>query len=400
LLDSPASWLRLGICLLLGTIGGVGLWCAVVVLPTVQAAFAATRAEASLAYTVAMVGFAFGGIMTGRSADRFGMVFTAIAGAALLACGFLISAVAPSLFVYTLAQGLAGVGASATFGPLVADVANWFDRRRGLAMAVAASGNYLAGTIWPPIVQLGITTVGWRATHGVIAALCVVVMVPLAVALRRSGRPPVAVQALPAGRGSLGLRPWALQSALAVAGFACCTAMSMPQVHIVAYCGDLGYGPARGAEMLSLMLGFGIVSRVGSGWVADRIGGLPTLLLGSVAQMAALLLYVGFNSLASLYLISVLFGLFQGGIVPSYAIIIRAVFPANETGTRFGVVLMATILGMAAGGWMSGAIFDWTGSYRAAFANGVAWNVLNAAIALWLLWRGRMRRAQMVEAVA
>jgi sugar phosphate permease len=176
--------------------------------------------------------------------------------------------------------------------------------------------------------------------------------------------------------------------------------MSMPQVHIVAYCGDLGYGPARGAQMLSLMLGFGIVSRVASGWVADRIGGLPTLLLGSIMQLSALVLYIGFDGLTSLYVISALFGLFQGGIVPSYAIIVRAVFPARETGTRFGLVLMATILGMAAGGWMSGAIFDWTGSYRAAFANGVAWNALNAAIALWLLMRGHLRRPRLAGAAA
>jgi MFS family permease len=390
--DSLTSWLRLLVCVLLGTIGGVGLWSVVVVLPTVQTAFAATRAEASLTYTLTMLGFAFGGVATGRVADRFGMVPTAIGGACLLCCGFLGAAASPSLSVFAVAEAVIGVGASATFGPLVADVAGWFDRRRGLAMALAASGNYIAGTVWPPIVQTTVAMFGWRAAHVGIGVFCVLGMVPLALLLRRSGAAPAVVRTVAVGRTSLGLSPGTLQTVLIIAGFACCVAMSMPQVHIVAYCGDLGYGPARGAQMLSLMLGFGIVSRVGSGWVADRIGGLPTLLLGSVMQMTALILYMGFDGLTSLYVISALFGLFQGGIVPSYAIIIRAVFPPEETGTRFGLVLMATVLGMAVGGWMNGAIFDLTGSYRAAFANGVAWNVLNTAIALWLLLRGRMPR--------
>ncbi|MBS0561674.1 MAG: MFS transporter, partial [Proteobacteria bacterium] len=251
-----------------------------------------------------------------------------------------------------------------------------------------------------PIVEYGIGSAGWRTTYAAIAAVCFGVMVPLAVALRRSGRPPAATHAVPAGRTALGLSPGMLQALLIVAGFACCVAMSMPQVHIVAYCGDLGYGPARGAEMLSLMLGFGIFSRVGTGWVADRIGGLPTLLIGSIGQMSALAFYLWFDSLTSLYLIAILFGVMQGGIVPSYAIIIRSVFPPRETGTRFGIVLMATILGMAAGGWMNGAIYDWTGSYRAAFLNGVAWNVLNAAIALWLLTKGTGARRRLAEAAA
>src|SRR3974390_3175868 len=169
--------------------------------------------------------------------------------------------------------------------------------------------------------------------------------------------------------------------------------MSMPQVHIVAYCGDLGYGPARGAEMLSLMLGFGIVSRLATGLIADHVGGVAPLLIGSTLQGVALVLYLLFDGLSSLYVISALFGLFQGGIVPSYAIIIREYFSPREAGTRLGLVLMATLLGMALGGWMSGAIFDLTGSYHNAFANGLAWNLLNVSIAAWLLMRTRKKIA-------
>jgi MFS family permease len=187
------------------------------------------------------------------------------------------------------------------------------------------------------------------------------------------------------------LKPSTLQVLLAIAGFACCVAMSMPQVHIVAYCGDLGYGIANGARMLSVMMIGGIVSRIGSGFIADRLGGMATLAIGSAAQMTALALYLTSHDLVSLYVISAMFGLFQGGLVPSYAIVIRENFPANEAGGRVGIVIMMTLLGMALGGWMSGVIFDLTGSYRAAFANGVAWNALNLAIAVFLLSRGRGR---------
>ncbi|MFN0038577.1 MAG: MFS transporter, partial [Burkholderiales bacterium] len=188
----------------------------------------------------------------------------------------------------------------------------------------------------------------------------------------------------------LGISPRALQGLLILAGTACCVAMSMPQVHLVAYCADLGYGPARGAEMLSLMLACGIVSRVSFGWISDRIGGLRTLLLGSSLQGVALLFFLPYDGLVSLYLIAAMFGLFQGGIVPSYAIIVREYFPPAQAGARVGAVIMATQFGMALGGWMSGAIFDWTGSYHAAFLHGIAWNLVNVACALWLLRRSRL----------
>jgi MFS family permease len=165
--------------------------------------------------------------------------------------------------------------------------------------------------------------------------------------------------------------------------------MAMPQVHIVAYCTDLGFGTARGAEMLSIMLACGIISRLISGAICDRIGGLRTLVLGSMLQGIALMLFLPFDGLLSLYLISALFGLFQGGIVPSYAIIVREYFAPKEAGTRVGSVIFATLIGMALGGWMSGKVFDLTGSYHAAFLNGMAWNLLNLSIVSWLLWRTR-----------
>jgi len=387
--DSAYAWRRLAVCLVLSAVAGVGLWSSVVVLPAIEAEFALDRGGASVPYTATMIAFAIGGVVMGRLADRFGIVVPLLISSAMLGAGFLAAAAAPSYGLFILAQaGLIGLfGCATTFGPLVADVSHWFLRRRGIAVAIVASGNYLAGTIWPPVLQYGIETVGWRQTYAGIGLVCLATMLPLTLALRRrpeidAGPAPVTHRPV---RGPMPAGPRTLQGLLMLAGLACCVAMSMPQVHIVAYCGDLGYGAARGAEMLSLMLGFGVVSRLASGLIADRIGGVGTLILGSVLQCLALFLYLPFDGLASLYVIAALFGLSQGGIVPSYALIVREYFPAREAGARVSLVLMCTVLGMALGGWLSGEIYDATGSYRWAFLNGIAWNLLNMAIAFWLL---------------
>lgn len=395
--ESAYAWIRLGVSLLLGTVGSVGMWSIVVVLPTVQADFGVARAEASLPYTLAMIGFGIGGIAMGRLADRLGIISSVLLGACCLAAGYLSAGFAPNLWVFALAHAVIGFGASATFGPLMADISYWFTKRRGIAIAISSSGNYLAGAVWPPVLQYFVSSAGWRPVHIGVGIFCLCMMAPMLLVLRR--RAPaqeVTTGAFAAGSkgAQLGISPNALQVLLCVAGVACCVAMSMPQVHIVAYCNDLGYGVARGAEMLSLMLGLGIVSRVASGFIADKIGGVATLLIGSMLQGVALFLYLWFDGLTSLFVISALFGLFQGGIVPMYAIIVREYFSPQEAGTRVGVVLMATLVGMAFGGWVSGLIFDLTGSYQAAFAHGLLWNFLNVSIAVWLLLRpGRQRLA-------
>jgi len=398
-LDSGYAWARLAACLAIGTLGGAGMWCVVVVIPVVQAEFAASRADVASAYTALMLGFCAGGIAMGRVVDTKGAPVAIAASAVLLGAGFALAGSAPTLTVFALAHGLLiGLGSAATFAPLVADISHWFVRRRGIAIAICASGNYLAGAIWPPAVELLMRDWGWRTAYITIGLACVAAMLPLALALRRKA-PSAAAAAQAAATQSgfyrppplearpLGLSPGALMALLAVAGLGCCVAMSTPQVHIVALCADLGFGVARGAEMLSLMLGFGIVSRVASGWIADRVGGVKTLLLGSTLQGVALVLYAVSDSLVSLYIVSALFGLFQGGIVPSYALIVREYFPAEGSATRVSIAVSATIIGMALGGWMGGVMFDLTGSYKAAFVNGIAWNVLNSAIAWWLLIR-------------
>jgi MFS family permease len=395
--DSGQAWVRLAATMLISTIGGVGMWSVVVSLPAVQADFAAPRSEASLSFTMAMVGFAVGGVVMGKLLDRAGILWAIAVGAITLSLGYFAAAGAGSLVVFALAHAVIGFGSSVTFGPLMADISNWFVRRRGVAVTLCSAGNYLAGTVWPPLLQRSIALYGWRATHIAIALSCGAAMVLIAVIALRSRAPVITATANAAARtaspASLGLSPGALQILLALASVCCCVAMSMPQVHIVAYCGDLGYGVARGADMLALMMAFGIVGRIGSGFIADRVGGMPTLMLGSALQGVALLLYLLYDGLISLYVISAVFGLFQGGIVPSYAIIIREYFPAKEAGARIGIVLMASLFGMALGGWLSGYIFDLTGSYQAAFLNGVGWNAVNGAIVLWLLFRRHGRVA-------
>jgi len=391
-IDSPQAAWRLLTTLLLMLLGNSGMYVVSVVLPEVQTEFGVSRADASIPYTLSMLGFGIGGMWMGRWADRFGIARVAALGAVGVASGFVLAGVSGGIVGFALAQGLLGLlGIASTFAPLLADTAQWWNKRRGIAVAVCASGNYLAGTLWPPIAQWGVTQVGWRTTYICIGLFCGIGMGLLA--LRMRTKPPAAAaatvnrQGVVASDRPFGMSVMQAQWLLSVAGVACCVAMAMPQVHIVAYCSDLGFGAARGAEMLSLMLACGIVSRLVSGVICDRIGGIRTLLLGSALQGIALMMFLPFDGLVPLYLVSAMFGLFQGGIVPSYAIIVREHFPAKEAGARTGTIIMATLVGMALGGWLSGKIFDVTGSYHAAFTNGIAWNALNFGIVLWLYKR-------------
>ena len=393
-IDSPQAAWRLLTTLLLMLLGNCGMYVVSVVLPEVQTEFGVSRADASIPYTLSMLGFGIGGMWMGRWADRFGIARVLGVGAVGVASGFVLAGMSGGIVGFALAQGLLGLlGIASTFAPLLADTAQWWNKRRGIAVAVCASGNYLAGTLWPPIAQWGVTQVGWRTTYICIGLFCGIGMALLA--LRMRTKPPTAQAATVNKHGVVASdRPFGLsvtqaQWLLSVAGVGCCVAMAMPQVHIVAYCSDLGFGAARGAEMLSLMLACGIVSRLISGAICDRIGGIRTLLLGSALQGIALMMFLPFDGLVPLYVVSAMFGLFQGGIVPSYAIIVREHFPAKEAGARTGTIIMATLVGMALGGWLSGKIFDVTGSYHAAFINGIAWNALNFGIVWWLYRRSR-----------
>ena len=390
--DSRYSWLRLGVTLLIAMVGNVGMWAIIVILPAIQGEFDVDRSAASLPYATTMIGFALGNLVIGRAVDRFGITWCFIASALGLGLFFSLSAAANSIFVLSILQFIVGFGTATSFGPLIADISHWFLRRRGIAVAIAASGNYLSGAIWPFLLSGILADQGWRAAYLLLAAVTVLVMIPLALMLSRQV-PASAVSdeviAVPGRARRVSFTPGQLQMLLFIAGLACCVAMAMPQVHIVALCVDLGYGPAVGAEMLSLMLLGGVASRLVSGLVADWLGGVITLLIGSVLQCIALFLFLPFDGLVSLYIVSLIFGLAQGGIVPSYAIIVREYMPAREAGARVGAVIMATIIGMALGGWMSGWIYDVTGDYQLAFINGIAWNGLNIGIMVLILMNAR-----------
>ena len=392
--DSGYSWLRLVITLAIGMIANVGMWAVIVIMPAVEAEFGAGRAEAAMPYTLTMIGFALGNLLIGRIVDRFGVTIALIVASFVIAAGFVLSTLAPNMMVLSVTHLLLGLGTAVGFGPLIADISHWFLKRRGIAVALVASGNYLSGAIWPTLLAGMLAESGWRQVYLTLALISLVVIIPLSLTLRRrvpEGAHGLAEAASALRARSVGLTPRALQYLLGLAGIGCCVAMSMPQVHIVSYCVGLGYGPAVGAEMLSLMLMGGVVSRVISGLVADRLGGVMTLLIGSVLQCIALFLYLPYDGMASLYVVSLIFGLAQGGIVPSYALVVREYMPAKEAGARVGFVMMMTILGMALGGWMSGWIYDISGSYRMAFLNGIAWNGLNIAIMTMLLMRSRPR---------
>ncbi|MEZ5750475.1 MAG: MFS transporter [Paracoccaceae bacterium] len=392
ILDSRYSWTRLLLSLAVSTVGNVGLWSIIVILPAVQADFGGGRGAASLPYTLTMLGFALGNLLIGRAVDRFGVARALALAGAVSGAGYALAAASPSILALSLAQFVVGLGTATFFAPLLADLSLWFRKHRGVAVAITASGNYLAGAIWPWMLSGVLVTQGWRSVCVILAVLVAGTVIPASILFRRRVPAHDLTPAAQATRTSVAHSNWspnALTAVLAIAGIGCCMAMSMPQVHLVAFCVDLGYGPAVGAEMLSLMLIAGVISRIISGLVADRIGGVATLLIGSVGQMIGLALYLPSEGLASLYIVSIVFGLSQGGIVPSYALIVREYLPPAQAGARIGFVIMATILGMALGGWMSGWIYDVTGSYRMAFLNGIAWNALNIAAILFVVMRAR-----------
>ncbi|MFT6674864.1 MAG: MFS family permease [Sulfitobacter sp.] len=392
--DSSYSWFRLVLTLLVATIANAGMWAIIVIMPAVEAEFGTTRAEASLPYTLTMVGFALGNFLLGRAVDRFGVTISLILSALTVVLGLMLAILSQSIAMLSLAQLVIGFASAIGFGPLIADISHWFVRRRGIAVALVASGNYLSGAIWPMLLAGVLQDSGWRAVYQVMAVATLVGVIPLSLALRRQvsqAAHEAAHLASSLNAQSSGLSPRSLQYLLGLAGIGCCVAMSMPQVHIVSFCVDLGFGPAVGAEMLSLMLMGGVGSRIVSGLLADRLGGVRTLLIGSTLQCLALFLYLPAGGMVSLYVVSLVFGLSQGGIVPSYALIVREYMPAREAGGRVGFVMMATILGMALGGWLSGQIYDLSGSYHLAFINGILWNGMNIAIMIWLWLRSKPR---------
>ncbi|MDP6706209.1 MAG: MFS transporter [Alphaproteobacteria bacterium] len=395
-IETAYGWLVVTASTLILSVTFGGTYLVVVGLKPIAADFGWPRSIPSLAYTVIYVGAGFGGILMGWWSDRRGMFGPAIIGAVAIALGSILTGYSTEMVGFLFAQGiLVGlIGNGAMFAPLMSNATRWFDRRRGMAVAIVASGQPLAGALWPSIFRWSIDAYGWRMSmigYGIVA---LVIVLPLSLALRRP-RPGNTPGSMPS-RGEmdadgrvLGLRANLVLAMLGVAIVGCCIAMSMPMVHIVAYCSDLGYSAARGAEMLSLLLACAFMSRLIFGWTADRIGGLKTILLSSGLQAMVLSFYTLFDGMLGLYLLSALFGLVFGGIVPSYSLVVRELFPENQAGWRTGVVYLFGTIGMGLGGWLGGLIFDLTGGYQLAFITGVASNVVNLVLIMTLVWRSQ-----------
>ncbi len=389
-LDSRYSWLRLFTTLCISALGNVGMWAIVIIMPAVENEFNIDRNTVSLLYTVTMIGFGLGNFILGRLVDRHGIFIVLTFSALTIGTGFYVITLTSSVIIFCALQFLVGIGTAASFGPLIADVSHWFRRNRGIAVAIAASGNYLSGAIWPLLLSSVLSDFGWRSVYLHLSLLTIVGIIPLAFLLKTKNVLTTNLsESLNAEsiKYKLSLSTKSLTYLLGLAGICCCVAMSMPQVHIVSYCAELGFGMSVGGQILSLMLAGGVISRLVFGFLADKLGGMRTLIIGSVLQGLALFFYLPFDGLISLYVVSLLFGLSQGGIVPSYAIVVRESMPSEEAGSKIGFIIMATIVGMAFGGWLSGWIFDVTGSYQLAFLNGIIWNLFNLMIILFILFR-------------
>ena len=388
------GWVVIGASLLIHTVSLAAPTILFVVLKPLAAEFETPRAMVAMAYSLLMIGAGGGGVIMGLWMDRRGVFQPVLFGSCMVALGAFVASRADSPLTLYLATGvfMGLLGKAAMIAPLVANATRWFDRRRGLAVAIIASGQGFAGALWPPIIHAVNSAWGWRETFMFFSLLALVIMVPLTLVLRRE--PPAPPPAAATGRAGedgrvLGLAPRAVQLMLWAAVVGCCTAMAVPIVHLVSHATDLGAAPRRAAEMLSLLFVAAFVSRIAFGMLADRVGAMPTLLVGSACQAATLLLLAWVDTVAGLYVGALLFGLGFSGIMPCYALILRNLFPVHQAGWRIASQFLFGALGMALGGWLGGAVYDLTGSYQYAFLAGAAFNVANLAIMSSLFLRAR-----------
>ena len=387
--DNRSSWVRLIIIFAIASVGNVGMWSIVTVMPTIELEFLLDRSQASLPYTTTMIGFAIGNWIFGRLLDRFDLYYILLGATILIVAGFILATLSKSIFSFSIIQFFLGMGTAGSFAPLISDISHWFKKYRGIAVAIVASANYFSGAISSLILVETLNIYGWRFVYMLLGLTCIMVIIPFGWILKKNKINKSVEHNSVKEEYTSSLRISHLTYLLGFAGISCCIAMSMPQVHIVSYCVGLGFGNIAGGQMLSLMLIGGVISRLVFGFTADQLGGIKTLMIGSALQGLTLFLYLPFDGLISLYVVSFLFGLSQGGIVPSYAIVVREFMPENQAGRKIGFVVMTTIVGMAFGGLLSGWIFDFAGSYRSAFINGIIWNCFNLGVIVFIFVKSR-----------
>jgi MFS family permease len=390
-IESRSSWVAAGITLAILSVSYGAPLVVVVGLKPIAASLGTDRSLVALAGSLNWLGTGLGGIVMGRIADRAGMRPVAIFGAAMTALGLAISAIGQSwALVFGSAVLIGLLGNSAHFPPLVTYISRWFDRRRGTAVALISSGQYIAGVVWPAVFERGISAFGWQATMLGFAVVVAGAIVPLALFLRPPPQPirAEAAAAHPQRRAqALRLHSNLLQTLLCAAVFLCCVPMAMPAGHLVALCSDLGIAAPRGAAMLSLLLGCAFVSRMFWGWLTDRIGGLGAVFAGSACQALAIAAFVVTRDEAGLFAVSAIYGLGFSGIIPAYVVAIRELFPSTEASWRVPTLLFTGMSGMAFGGWFAGALYDHFGFYAPAFAAGALFNLANLSVIGFLVVR-------------
>jgi MFS family permease len=397
-IETRASWIVAGAALLAMMMSFGSAWITAVALKDIAAEVGGARSIPALASALAWLGSGLGGIVMGRIAERVGTRWTVICGSLMIAAGLSISTfgapwplwIGHGLFIGVV--GLGGINA-----PLYIYVTRWFDRRRGSALALISSGSYLAGAMWPPIFERAIAYAGWRETMLWYGLLECIIVVPLAAIFFRPSpevvQPPAPAKAGVARAHVLGWPPNLVFGLMCGAAVLCCVPMAMPQSHLVAFCSDLGIARSLGALMLSVLLGTAFISRQIWGAISDRIGGLATVLIGSAWQCVAMIAFLLTQDTAGLFTVSAAFGFGFSGIIPAYVLALRELFPASEASWRIPTVLLFSGVGMAAGGWLAGLLYDHFGYYAPAFSFGIGANILNVLVVGTLVGRRRLRTA-------
>ena len=382
--EGRGSWVAAGVTLALLSVSYGSPLVLIVGLKPITADLDTIRQVTSLAAALTWIGTGAGGILMGWLADRIGIRSTVVFGATMIALGLAISTLGSVWALYLghfLFLGLLGNGAM--FPPLMVYVSRWFEARRGTALALISSGQYIAGMVWPSVFEFGLAHYGWQMTMLVYAAVCLLVIPPLAILyLHPAPAPHFADDEASPGRRRdvLGLPANLVLAVIAIAGFCCCVPMALPQSHLVAFCSDVGIPAATGAIMLSVLQACAFVSRQFWGWMADRVGGLLTLLAGSACQAVAIAAFMLTQSEAGLFAVSAAYGLGFSGIVPAYVLLVRELYPSREASWRVPTVLFVSMGGMAFGSWWAGALYDHYGYYAPAFASGVFFNLLNLSL--------------------
>jgi MFS family permease len=391
-MESRVSWRAAGITLAILSISYGAPLLVVVGLKPIQDSLGTDRSVVALAGALVWVGTGLGGIAMGWLADRIGIRLCVAIGAVMMAAGLALSSIGSVWALYVghgLLIGLVGNGA--IYAPLVVYVSRWFDRRRGSALALISSGQYIAGVVWPAVFERGIALVGWPLTMLGYAGVVLAVILPLTLlCLRPSPEAhsthPLAAGPSPGGR-VLGMNPNVVQALICIASFFCCIPMAVPNGHLVAFCTDLGIAPTHGAAMLSVLLASAFLSRQFWGMLADRIGGLRAVMAGSACQAVAIGAFLLTQNEIGLFAVSAAFGLGFSGIIPSYVVAIRALFPSSEASWRVPTFFFLAMSGMAFGSWLAGALYDQFGFYAPAFGVGVFFNLANLCVIGFLVAR-------------